>query len=170
MADGEAMEPDERTFRRHVAGGRFQQGVDRGEWRVVDAVWPNPIIAASAEIRAGAPTEVALRFTLGGYPTLGPTSEPWDAEAGTPLPHELWPTGPTGSRVATAFNPAWQPRPGIHAIYIPMDRTAIEGHDQWHQLHPALIWDPTRMTIVDYLKVIHELLHSSQYSGVRRAA
>jgi hypothetical protein len=68
--------------------------------------------------------------------------------------------------VGTAFNPGWN----ANAIYIPMDRLALNGHDQWRELHRATIWDPNRMDIVDYLKVIHELLHSSEYIGVLRAA
>ena len=162
------MEPDERTFRSHLAGARFQQGVDAGDWRMLNDAWPNPIFAVAAAARETAPDELALRFSLSGYPTTGPTAAPWawdedDDDAGVPLPAELW---PTGGRVATAFNPGWKP----NAIYIAMDRLAIEGHEAWRIQHPGLIWDPSRMTIVDYLKVIYELLHSSQYTGIVRAA
>lgn len=159
----ETMEPDERTFRQHVARGRFQVGVGRGDWRVVREAWPNPIIAVTAVARSGAPSEVALRFTLTGYPAVGPTAAPWDPKQNCGLAHDLW---PTGGRVGIAFNPGWN----ATAIYHPIDRIALEGHDGWRTQDPGRIWDPARMDVVDYLKVIHELLHSSEYSGIRRAA
>ena len=158
------VDPDERTFRRDLAAARFQAGVDRGDWRLVERkwTWPNPIIAVATAPRMDSPDEVALRFTVDGYPTLAPTSAPWDADEHAPLPPELW---PTGGRVSLAFNPRWN----ANAIYIPCDRLAIAGHDPWLEQHKAYLWDPSK-EIVDYLLVIHELLHSAGYSGIRRAA
>jgi hypothetical protein len=157
------LDPDERAFRQHVAAARFQIHVDRAHWRVAGDSWPHPVIAVRASPRTGAPAEVALRFDLNGYPVTAPTSAPWDVQANAPLAHELW---PTGGRVAVAFNPNWN---GGTAIYIPCDRLAIVGHDAWRDAHRAYLWDPTK-DIVDYLKVIHDLLHSPEYSGIRRAA
>jgi hypothetical protein len=154
--------PDERAFRQHIAAGRFQAHVDLGAWRVVDDSWPRPIISVAAAPRVAAPDEVALRFTLDGYPVTAPTAQPWDVTTGTPLRPELW---PTGGRVAMAFNPSWN----TNAIYIPCDRLAIANHDQWRERYAAYVWDPTK-DIVDYLSVVHELLHSSDYTGVRQAA
>lgn len=161
------MEPDERTYVQHLATGRFQQGVDQGRWRVTSGAWPNPVIVVAAAERPGAPDELALRFDLTGYATVAPTAEPWDLELDAALAADLW---PAGGRVETAFNPNWGPPGGGHAIYIPMDRKALEGHENWRQVHPAAVWDPSRMDIVDYLKVIYELLHSSAYAGNRRSA
>lgn len=163
-----AMNPDERTFRQHIARGRFRLGVDRGDWRVLRDGWPNPIVAVTAAARDGAPDEFAFRLDVAGYPDAGPTSEPWDAKADSPLAHEFWPTG--AGRIGIVFNPGWTPAANVHALYHPIDRLAIVGHDNWRAQDPASIWDPSRMEIVDYLQVIHELLHSSQYSGIRRAA
>lgn len=162
------MNPDERTFRQHIARGRFLLGVDRGDWRLVRDGWPDPIITVAAATRDGAPTEFAFRFDLNGYPASGPTSEPWDIDADTPLAHDLWPAGI--GRVEAVFNPGWKPNPNGHALYHPIDRLAVVGHTEWSTQDPANIWDPSRMEIVDYLKVIHDLLHSSQYSGIRRAS
>ncbi len=159
------LDPDERTFRQHLAGPRFQAGVDRGDWRVVteDWAWPHPIIAVAAAPRAGGADEVALRFTVDGYPALAPTATPWAAEQDTPLPHDEW---PTGGRVSLAFNPGWNEG---KALYIPCDRLAITGHDPWLQQHRAYVWSPSK-EITDYLQLIHELLHSDGYAGTRRAA
>lgn len=162
------MKPDERTFREHITRGRFQQGVDRGDWRVLRDSWPNPVIAVSAAERVGAPVEIAFRFDLIGYLADAPTSAPWDSKNDAALADERWPAG-TG-RVATVFNVGWVPSPNVHALYHPIDRLALVGHDNWRTQDPASIWDPSRMDIVDYLKVIHELLHSPEYSGIRRAA
>ncbi len=156
-------DPDERAFRQHVSEGRFQMHVDRGEWRLIDISWPHALVAVAAAPREGAPDELVLRFTLDGYPALAPTAAPWDLRHDAPLSHDLWPTG--GRRIQLAFNPGWNSA----AIYIPCDRLAISGHDAWRDQHAAYVWDPTK-DIVDYLKVVHELLHSADYAGVRRAA
>src|SRR6266571_1311956 len=132
-------DPDERAFRRHLEGARFQAGIDRGDWRLLkdDWTWPNPIIAVAAARRSGSPIEVALRFTVDGYATLAPTAAPWDAEKDQPLAHEFW---PTGGRVSQAFNPGWN----TSAIYIPCDRLAIMGHGPWLEQHKPYLWDPSK--------------------------
>lgn len=162
------MLPDERAFRDHVARGRFQAGVDRGDWAIETEAWPQPVLRVAAAERPGAPGMFAFRFDLTDYPATAPTSAPWDPEANRVLPDDLWPGGV--GRVATVFNPNWKPRPGVYALYHPMDRLALVGHDNWRNEDPGSIWDPIRMDIVDYLKVIHDLLHSTEYSGVRRPA
>lgn len=162
------MNPDERTFREHTARGRFRLGVDRGDWRVLHDRWPHPVIAVASADREDSPGEYAFRFDLVGYPAVGPTAEPWDAEADVPLPPPCWPTG--GDRVGVVFNPGWMPSSNLRAIYHPMDRLALVGHDNWRTNDPSSIWDPSRMDIVDYLKVLHDLLHSAHYTGLRRAA
>ncbi len=161
------MGPDERSYRADIADARFRMGVDAGRWRLARDTWPHPVIAVNAATRPDGPEHIAMRFDLIGYPVDAPTAAPWDLDNDTALPADLW---PTGGRVGLAFNPGWNPAPGTFAMYIPMDRFAILGHDQWRVQHEATIWDPSRMTIVDYLKVIHDLLHSSEYSGTRRAA
>jgi hypothetical protein len=157
-------DPDERAFRRHLSAARFQSGVDRGDWRLVkdDWTWPHPIIAVAAAPRPDSPDELALRFTVDGYPALAPTAAPWHSRRDEPLPRELW---PTGGRVSPAFNPSWR----VDAVYIPCDRLAIAGHDPWLQQHTAYLWDAGK-DIVDYLRVIYDLLHSPGYTGVRRTA
>jgi hypothetical protein len=157
-----AHQPDERAFRRHMRGARFQVGVDRGDWRCVRVRWPLALIAVSASPRPGSPDEVVLRFTLDGYPVTAPTAAPWDPKADEPLPDDLW---PHGGRTETAFNPGWR----RDALYIPYDRIAIDGHDGWQAQHPAFIWSADK-DITDYLELVHDLLHARDYQGVRRSA
>ena len=152
--------PDERTFREHVAGGAFRRGAARGRWRLVRIDWPHAVIAVSAATRSGSPSEYGFRFELSNYPQLTPTAEPWEQTHDRPLEASRWPTG--RSRVAAAFNPGWN----AHAIYIPCDRLAIQGHDAWLSQHPSMIWRPTG-DITQYLAIIYELLNSGDYTGAR---
>jgi|SRR5581483_5452562 len=156
------MLPDERTFRKHVAGGPFQAGVDRGDWRLISIDWPHAIIAVAAPPRAHAPAEVALRFELSDYPQQLPTAQPWDANAKAPLPDALW---PIGDRVSQVFNPNWN----RSALYIPCDRLALAGHEAWLTQHPAHAWNATR-DITHYLRVVREVLREPSYAGVRQQA
>jgi len=156
------MDIAETVLRAHLDGGPFQSGVDRGRWRLVGLAWPNVVVAVSAAERAGAPSEYAFRFECTGYPQVAPTAQPWSEATNAALPFECWPGGRL--RVPAAFNPGWK---SGQALYLPCDRLAIEGHDPWRTQHPSMIWSPQR-DITQYLQVIHELLNSSDYSGLRR--
>lgn len=158
-----AMGPDERVFRAHIAAGPFQSGVDRGRWRLLEIAWPHALIAVSAAPRAGGPEAYELRFECSNYPQSPPTAAPWDVERRAPLEHRRWPGG--RSRVPLAFNPSWK---GGQCLYLPCDRLSIEGHDPWRVQHPSMIWSPDR-DITQYLRVVHELLTSRDYTGPRGA-
>ena len=164
MAEAEPLVgPDERVLRAHVQAGPFQSGADRGRWRLLSISWPYAVIAVAAAPRPGAPDEYALRFDLAGYPQSAPTARPWDTDQDAPLPPARWPHG--RSRVPQVFRPDWQ---GGSALYLPCDRVSFQGHDAWQQQHPDLLWKPTH-DITHYLGIVHELLISSDYSGVRGA-
>lgn len=152
--------PDERTFRQHLAGGAFGRGAAHGRWRLVQVAWPHALIAVSAAARDGSPSEYGFRFELTNYPQVPPTAQPWDLEVNRPLAPTRWPTGP--KRLAAAFNPGWN----AQAIYIPCDRMAIQGHDPWRTQHPSMIWSPSG-DITQYLRILHELLNSGDYTGAR---
>ena len=156
------MNPDERTLRRHLAGGPFQAGVERGDWRCLSIDWPYVVISIAAPPRAAAPREVALRFELSGYPQQLPTAQPWDAAADGSLPDALW---PIGDRVSQVFNPSWNRT----ALYIPCDRLALAGHEGWLTLHPAHAWNPTR-DITHYLRIVRNVLREPGYAGVTQQA
>lgn len=144
-----------------MVAGPFLSGVDRGRWRLVTIDWPHAIIAVTAAERPGAPSQYAFRFECTGYPQTAPTAQPWSEENNAPLAPDRWPGGQ--SRVPLAFNPGWK---SGQCLYLPCDRLAIEGHDPWRMQHPSLIWSPQRH-MTQYLQVIHELLNSSDYSGLR---
>lgn len=155
------MDVAETVLRAHLEGGSFLSGVDRDRWRLVALTWPYLIVAVTAAERPGAPNEFAFRFECTGYPQAPPTARPWNEGTDTALEARCWPKGE--SRVALAFNPEWN---GGCALYLPCDRLAIEGHEPWRLQHPCLLWSP-RGDITQYLRVIYELLHSSNYAGVR---
>lgn len=155
--------PDEKTFRRHIEGGPFQAGVDRGRWRLISVNWPFVVIAVRAAARANSPGEYALRFQLSNYPQAAPTAQLWDGDLGVPLEHKNWPAG--RSRVPAVFRTDWN---NGQCLYVPCDRVAIQGHDTWRTQHPDKIWSPDG-DITQYLKVVYELLNDEDYTGSRCA-
>jgi hypothetical protein len=100
-----------------------------------------------------------MGFNVSNYPKDAPTGAFWDAEQDRRLDHNKWPTG--GGRVAAAF------RHG-EFLYLPCDRQALLGHDQWRGSHPWMIWSPDS-DITLYLRVVHDLLHSPDYTGIPRS-
>lgn len=155
------MRPDERVFRAHLEKGPFQSGLERGRWRLISINWPFALIAISAAPRPNAPDEYVLRFDLTNYPQSPPTARPWNPERNTPLEDRRRPHGK--SRVPKAFRTDW--KNGI-ALYLPCDREAISGHDAWRHQHPSMLWK-TDGDITQYLRIVHELLNSSDYTGTR---
>ncbi len=151
--------PEEALFRRHLEGGPYRSGAARKRWRLAAISWPYPVFA----VRAADGVEYGLRFDCTGYSATLPTARPWDLDRDAPLAFELWPTG--RERIPLAFNPNWK---NGSCLYLPCDRNSIEGHVQWRQQHPNLLWDPN-LGIVSYLRVVSDLLNSGDYGG-RRAA
>jgi len=152
------MSPDEKALRADLESGRFLAGEAKGRWRLASIRWPNVQIGITAKDER----EFVLRFNCAGYPQNPPTARLWDARRNAELKFSEWPHG--GGRVSGVFNPNWK---SGAALYLPCDRAAIEGHDNWRQDHPAKIWNPTR-GITQYVEIVHELLQSRDY--VARAA
>ncbi len=150
--------PDEKALRADLESGRFLAGAARKRWRLVAIEWPVALIAVSA--RDG--QEYLLRFDCSGYPQNSPTARLWDAERNAPLEFAVWPKG--GGRITAVFRNDWK---AGTALYLPCDRTAIEGHDNWRTEHPSKIWNPSK-GITQYVEIVHELLQSRDY--VARAA
>lgn len=151
---------DEQVFRSHLEAGPFQSGVSRGKWRLLAVDWPIAVIAVTAEPRDGAPTEYFLRFDCANYPQDAPTARPWDSLQNCPLEPSRWPGGQL--RVPAVFRPEWKP----DALYLPCDRIAMADHDPWRTQYPWLVWSATS-DITLYLGAVHELLNSSDYTGLR---
>jgi hypothetical protein len=155
-----AISPAERAFQEHVGRPEFELGLLKGQWRLVHTNWPQADFAVMA--RDGA--EWGFRFQLDGYPGQLPNARPWNIENGCPLAPQEWPKG--SGRFAAVFNPSWN----SGALYLPCDRLAFAGHDQWVTQLPELLWQPAR-GIIHYLEIIHELLNSFAYCPpVREAA
>ena len=153
------LPPDQAVFQAHLEGGRYRSGAAAGRWRLVSVAWPHVVFA----VRAADDEEYGLRFECSSYPRTPATARPWDLELDAPLAHNRWPTGQ--ARVPLAFNPGWK---NGGCLYLPCDRQSIEGHENWLNEHPSLIWDPN-LGVVHYLRIVHDLLNSGDYGG-RRAA
>jgi hypothetical protein len=156
------MTPDERVFLDHLGSGAFRSGEARGRWRMISVEWPKAVVTVRAAPRGGAPDEYAFQLDLAGYPNQAPTCAPWDVDKAAPLSPPDWPAGTPDSRVAHAFNPGWRK----DAVYLPCDRQALKGHDQWRTQHPSLLWSP-RKDITFFLGILHDLLDSASYTGRR---
>jgi hypothetical protein len=157
------MPLDEQILRAHLADGPFQSGVDLKKWQLVSIDWPYVLISVSAAAREGWPLAYGFRFECSNYPDTAVTAQPWDLERNAPLDPGKWPGGK--NRVPKVFRPDWK---AGQCLYLPCDRISIDGHTDWHRLHPHLIWKPTS-DITLYLNEIYDLLNSSDYTGPRSA-
>jgi hypothetical protein len=155
----EVMSPPERLLREDLASASFMAGCDRDYWRLLTIEWPYAVIEIAAAPRPGSPEWWALRFDLSGYPQA-PTACPWNLVTDLPLDGDRWPGG--GRRILAAFNPDWR----AEALYLPVDRLALEGHDVWREKHACYVWDAA-LDITQYLRVLHELLTDDSYAGTR---
>ena len=158
MADS-PVRVDEQVLRAHLEAGPFQSGLDRGRWRLLFLNWPYALIAVKAAERDRGPEEYILRFECSNYPMAPPTAQLWDTATNTPLSSACWPSGKR--RVSAVFNPKWK---NGQCLYLPCDRLSIEGHDGWRTQYPEMIWSPEG-DITQYLRIIYDLLISSDYSG-----
>jgi len=146
--------PDEAAFRADVAKPAFVLGQLERRWKLIEIAWPYALVAVTAKDGR----DFVLRFELSNYPQTPPTAAPWDVNGKTTLAVGQW---PRGGRVSPVFNPGWR---GGTALYLPCDRLAIEGHDNWRVDMPSKIWRPD-VGIVHYLEIVHELLTSRGYSA-----
>lgn len=153
--------PDERAFRSDVEKANFRLAQKEGRWRTVEITWPFAFIGVKAKDQR----EFILRFECTGYPQSPPTACPWDRETNTKLPFDRWPKG-SGGRVSSVFRPDWK---NGDALYLPCDRLAIPGHDNWRTEMPSKIWRPGD-GIVQYLEHVHELLHCRDFTNAVGAA
>jgi hypothetical protein len=152
-------DPAERLLLDDLEQGSFLAGVDRGYWRLLELGFPTAVIAITAAPRVEAPGFFAFRFDFTNYPEA-PTARPWDIEAGAPLAPARWPAG--GPRQIAAFNPGWKD----DALYLPVDRGALQGHEGWRTQYAVHAWDPAG-DLTQYLRLVHGLLNDPSYSGCR---
>ena len=148
--------PDQRAFEADVAKAAFRLGEIEGRWRLIKTDWPYAFIVVTAKDRQ----EYVLRLDCGGYPQAPPTGGPWDLTRNEVLAFDEWPRGQEG-RVSAVFRTGWK---NGTALYLPCDRESIAGHPNWRQEMPSKIWRPTD-GIVQYLELVHELLHCRDYAS-----
>jgi len=157
------MRLDQACFNEHVASPPFQDGVARGYWDIAprdDVEWPHVIIWIDLPERANSPAKLFLRFNLQDYPSKGPTAVPWDFDKHVCLDLRKWPKG-IGD-VAKAFRTDWE---NAAALYTPWDRFTVEKHDtNWLKNYAGFEWNSER-TIVHYLRLTREVLHTDEYHG-----
>jgi hypothetical protein len=155
------MTPDERAFQADLSKANFRLGQLERRWRLESVSWPLALICVTARDLQ----EFVLRFDCSGYPQTPPTAGLWDCINKRILAAAKWPKS-NGGRVGAVFNPGWK---SGSALYLPCDREAIAGHENWRTQMPSKIWRPTD-GIIQYLEIVHELLNSTDYSPPTCAA
>ena len=153
--------PDQRAFEVDVARAAFRLGEAEGRWRLIETAWPYAFIGITAKDGF----EYVLRLNCAGYPQTPPTGGPWDVAENKVLAFNRWPHG-QGGRVSAVFRTDWK---NGTALYLPCDRESIAGHDNWRHEMPSKIWRPAD-GIVQYLELVHELLHCRDYVSSLGAA
>ncbi|MER8674601.1 hypothetical protein [Mesorhizobium sp. M0037] len=161
MATSTQAGPDERALRADLGKPAFRLAQSEGRFRLINIAWPIAVIGVTASDGH----EFALRFDCSGYPATAPTARVWDAERNTAPAIGQWPKS-KGGRVKAVFRPDWKDG---SALYLPCDRVSREGHDNWLQETPTMIWRPDR-GILQYLEIVHELLNCGDYQPVACAA
>lgn len=154
---------DLQMFEQHVSRPDFKLALRERRWEIRSISWPKVVMRIFVKVKNAGPTHYDLRFDCSGYPNQAPTAMMWDGDTDQSLPFARWPTG--RSVVPPIFNPGWQ---AGAALYLPCDRAAIQGHDDWVSKHPNWIWQPT-VGIFHYLRIVHALLNSEDYTGIRGA-
>jgi hypothetical protein len=157
------LPPDRLLLEADLAAPEFRCGEIEGRWRHVGTNWSHVVIAVAAAERPNAPSEYGFRFECTGYRQRAVAGQPWDLAAHSPLAAAKWPSG--RSIVPSVFNPGWQQGT---SLYLPCDRVAMEGHDQWRSQYPSRLWQPAR-GIICYLEQIYDLLNQDDYTGTRSA-
>lgn len=146
-----AADPGEAQLQRDASGSAVRIAEDEGWYGVTTIEYP--IVLAWVAVDGG---RLDLRVDCTAYPSQAPTSQPWDGEAGAPLPVRLWPTG--GQRPGV-FRPDWSPANG-NAPYLACDRRGLASHPDWRTSIPHRAWTPSR-TLGDYLDQLYRALIGS---------
>lgn len=152
--NGDAQLPaDHVAVLKYFETGPFLSGEEDGRWSFRNVEWPYVLV----DLRARNGDQFTLRLLCDGYPEQAPTGAFWDAQNKAHLPAARWPRA--GAHRGQALKADWQ---NGTALYIPCDRQSITGHDQWRQLYPAWLWNPS-IGLTRYLNVVSELLNGDDY-------
>lgn len=140
-----AADPGEAQLRRDAASGAMCLAAAEGRYGVTRIEYPT--VYAWVDV---AGERLDLRIDCADYPSQAPTSQPWDSEAATPLPVNLW---PSGGQPPGVFRPEWSPGNG-NAPYLACDRRGLAAHPAWRTAHPHRAWTAAR-TLTFYLDRLH---------------
>jgi len=91
LLNSELRSVNEHLFRKHLARGRFQSGVDQGLWRLLSISWPEIFIALRQKEHRGRCEEALVRLGLKSYPQRAPIVQLWDGDRLTKVEPEDWP-------------------------------------------------------------------------------
>jgi hypothetical protein len=136
MADGSGT-GDELTLAAHLAGVRFQAGVEEGRWRVLRYAFPELIVEVTGRDFTGAAAEnMAFRLLCDGFPVRPPYVERWapNGRPRAPQVHE----GPPG--LVDAFKEWIADGTQIYGgVYRTWQRHAAT-HGDWASRRPDEAW------------------------------
>ena len=127
--------PDRAIFEQDLAAPEFRCGEIEGRWRHVATHWPHVIIAVSAPERAERARGIRVSIRMLGLSADAGNSPALGHRRQYPFAGARWPTG--NGVVKSVFRPEWKQG---QCLYLPCDRMAIEGHDDWRHQHPNRIW------------------------------
>lgn len=145
-------DPSSDLFQEHLCSAEYQSGEIEGRWGIITnengPSWPVFFFWVTSTIGE----KFNFKFDFTSYTSWAPTAMIWDIESNTPLPLEKRPR--QTKRQQQIFK-NW----GKLCLYLPCDRMAFEGHANWAQLHPSLIWDKQNDTFLKYLNELYQILN-----------
>lgn len=146
------VESDYQIFKQGLETSEYLSGEIDGDWGLVEnnngPIWPIVIFWVKAKNNQ----KYHLRFDLTNYNQLAPTSQLWNIETNQPLEQLSWPNW--SLRCQQVFRPWGKP-----CLYLPCDRMAFEGHPDWIQNHPSLVWKMGEDTIFKYLNEVYQIIN-----------
>lgn len=136
----------------HRNSAEYQSGEIEGRWGAINNEnrpnWPIFIIWVTST----SGVKYHFKFDFTSYPQNAPTAIIWDITNDSPLEKNKRPN--SNNREIQAFK-EW----GKPCNYLPCDRMAFDGHPDWPQLHPALIWNSQSDTFLKYLNELYQILN-----------
>lgn len=136
----------------HLTSPEYQSGEIEGRWGVANIengpVWPVFFFWVSTSTDK----KYDFKFDFTGYPNSAPTSVLWDINSNSVLAPEK---RPNNTKRAIQVFKTW----GKECNYLPCDRMALDGHSDWTRLHPNLVWNPQKDTVLKYLNELYQILN-----------
>ncbi|MDN5215574.1 hypothetical protein QQ020_26085 [Fulvivirgaceae bacterium BMA12] len=143
--------PEEEVLAGHLNSPEFLSGELDKSWGLVKSEGPKwPFYVFWIQAKNG--IKYHFRFDLTGYNQNAPTALLWNIETQAPLDPVEWPNW--NKRAKQVFR-LW----GKQCLYLPIDRLALQGHNDWHQKHAYLMWKSLEDSITKYLLELYQILN-----------